>query len=113
MAKHFILESWISFNVEGLISNPSSFCGFYVFFRVFSFDILYVISETCNLRENNSTKINRSVMYALDSSCCRSHFMRKGVLFSDHLEFSMLTCQMHKQCLNVSVKEEQLYILRD
>ena len=31
-------------------------------------------SETCNLRENNSTKINRSVTYALDSSCCRSHF---------------------------------------
>ena len=58
MAKHFILESWISFNVEGPISNPSSFCGFYVFFRVFSFDILYVISETCNLRENNLTKIN-------------------------------------------------------
>ena len=74
MAKHFILESWISFNVEGPISNPSSFCGFYVFFRVFSFDILYVISETCNLRENNLTKINLFIMYALDSSCCRSHF---------------------------------------
>ena len=67
-------ESWISFNVEGTISNPSLFCGFYVFFRVFSFDILYVISKSCNLRENNFNKINVSFMYALDSSCCRSHF---------------------------------------
>ena len=65
MAKHFILESWISFNIEGPISNPSSFCGFYVFFQVFSFEILYVISETCDLRENNLTKINLSIMYEL------------------------------------------------
>ena len=37
-------------------------------------------------------------------------FMRKGVLFLDSSNYYMLTCQMHKQCLKVSVKEEQLYI---
>ena len=41
-------------------SFPSIFCTF------FQKRVIYV--------KTNLTKINRSVMYAFDSSCCRSHF---------------------------------------